>query len=111
MLKVRTEKFGDVTVLHCTGRIVSGDAIETLGNNVFAQADANCVVIDLNKVGLIDAGGLGALLKLREWTQSRGIEFRITNVTKLVQQVLEMTRLDTVFVTEAEHEKSSAARN
>jgi anti-anti-sigma factor len=51
----------------------------------------------LAQVALIDAGGLGAFLELREWTQSNGIEFKIMNVRRLVQQVFEITRLDTVF--------------
>jgi anti-anti-sigma factor len=55
------------------------------------------VVLDLAQVALIDASGLGALLELREWTQSMGIEFRLMNIRKLVQQVFEITRLDTVF--------------
>ena len=97
MLKVYVEKLGNVHVLHIQGRIVYGVAISTLREAVFAQANASAVVLDLAQVVLIDAGGLGALLELREWTQSKGIEFRLMNIRKLVQQVFEITRLDTVF--------------
>jgi anti-anti-sigma factor len=55
------------------------------------------VVLDLARVSMIDAGGLGLLLELRQHTDSSGIEFRLKNVTKLVRRVLEITRLDTVF--------------
>jgi hypothetical protein len=37
------------------------------------------------------------MLELREHTQSRGIEFRLKNVTRLVCRVLEITRLNSVF--------------
>ena len=97
MLKVYVEKLGDVDVLHIQGRIVYGVATTALREAVFAQADASAVVLDLAQVVLIDASGLGALLELREWTQSMGIEFRLMNIRKLVQQVFEITRLDTVF--------------
>src|SRR6266481_5491659 len=97
MLKVQVEKLGDKVVLHIQGRIVHGVATTTLREAVFAQAGASAVLLDLAQVGLIDAGGLGTLLELRQWTQSKGIEFRLKNVRKLVQQVFEITRLDTVF--------------
>jgi anti-anti-sigma factor len=97
MLNVDVEKLGDVHVLHIQGRIVYGVATTTVREAVFAQANASMVVLDLAQVVLIDAGGLGALLELREWTQSKGIQFRLMNIRKLVQQVFEITRLDTVF--------------
>ena len=97
MLNVYVEKIGDVHVLHIQGRIVYGVATTALREAVFAQANASMVVLDLAQVVLIDAGGLGALLELREWTQSNGIEFKIMNVRRVVQQVFEITRLDTVF--------------
>jgi len=34
---------------------------------------------------------------LRERAELQGIEFRLQNVTKLVNRVLEITRLDSVF--------------
>jgi anti-anti-sigma factor len=97
MLNVHVENLGDVDVLHIQGRIVYGVATTTLREAVFARANTSAVVLDLAEVALIDAGGLGALLELRAWTQSKGIEFRLMNVRKLVQQVFEITRLDTVF--------------
>jgi anti-anti-sigma factor len=97
MLIVHVEKLGDVAVLHIQGKIVYGDATTSLREAVFAQAGASAVLLDLAQVEIIDAGGLGALLELRKWTQSKGIEFRLMNVTRLVEQVLEITSLDTVF--------------
>jgi anti-anti-sigma factor len=66
------------------------------------QTDLAVVVLDLAGVTAIDAGGLGLLLELREQAQSRGIEFRIKNATKLVKRVLEITRLNSVFETLSE---------
>ena len=97
MLKVNAEKSGYVTVLHFHGRIVNGLATAALREAVFAQTDAHSVVLDFAQVDLIDAGGLSALLELRKWTHSKGIEFRLMNITRFVQQVLQITRLDSVF--------------
>ena len=60
-------------------------------------------------VDLIDAGGLGALLELREWTQLMGIEFKLMNVINRVRQVFEITRLDSVFDIMSEEVVLSAA--
>src|SRR5215468_9330015 len=96
MLKVQTTNFGSVAVLCVQGRIVRAET-EVLRNAVLAQRKVSVVVLDVARVSMIDGGGLGLLLELRQHTESSGIEFRLKNVTKLVRQVLEITRLDTVF--------------
>lgn len=99
MLNVRAEKFGDVTVLHLRGRIIIGDATKILREIARAQTSACALVLDLAEVDVIDARGLGVLVELHHWAQSRGVEFRLMNVTLRVEKVLAITRLDTVFQT------------
>jgi anti-anti-sigma factor len=96
MLKVYTTKFGNVAVVCVEGRIVRGET-DALRDAVLAQTDAGVIVLNLARVNTIDAGGLGVMLGLREHTQSRGIEFRLVHVTRLVRRILEITKLDTVF--------------
>jgi anti-anti-sigma factor len=96
MLKVHTQTSGDIAILHLKGRVVIGET-EVLREAVLAQGDARLVVVDFARVSGIDAHGLGVLLELREWTQAREIEFRLMNVTRSVQHILEITCLDTVF--------------
>ena len=106
MLKVETEKLGNVSVVSLQGRLVRGET-DAVRRAVLSERDASVVVIDLARVGIIDAGGLGLMLELRQRTESRGIEFRLKNVTKLVKEVLEITRLESVFVITAETGKLS----
>ena len=96
MLSIHTTKLGNVAVLFVQGQIVRGET-DALRSTVLAQVEASAVVLDLAKVNTIDAGGLGVMLELREHTQSKGIEFRLKNVTRLVCGVLEITRLSSVF--------------
>ena len=96
MLQVHTTQLGNVAVLCVQGKIVRGET-ERLRRAVLAQTKASILVLDLVQVNTIDAGGLGALLELREHCESRGIEFRLENVTKLVMRILEITKLDSVF--------------
>jgi anti-anti-sigma factor len=97
VLKVRAEKLGTVTIFHFEGRIVNGIATSALREAVFDHLHSNTVILNLAHVDLIDAGGLGALLELRAWTQSKGIAFKLTNVTRLVHHVFEITCLDSGF--------------
>ena len=96
MLRINVKTLGNTAILCLQGRIVRGD-VEGLREAVSSQTDVATLVIDLAGVNTIDAGGLGLLLELRERTHSKGIEFRIKNVTRLVRQVLEITRLNSVF--------------
>jgi anti-anti-sigma factor len=96
MLKVHTKNLGTVAILCLQGRIVTGETA-VLRNAVDSQSDVSAVILDLARVSTVDAGGLGVMLDLREQSQSRGIDFKLMNVSKLVSRVLEITRLNSVF--------------
>jgi anti-anti-sigma factor len=95
MLNVNAQSLGSVAIFRCQGRIVSGDDNTALRNAVPPQV--SILVLDLAEVAGIDAGGLGTLLVLRAWTRSNGIQLKIVNVPRTIQQVLEVTNLDRVF--------------
>ena len=96
MLRVYAKKLGTVAIVCLQGRIVNGETA-ALRDVVDSQSNVSAVVLDLGRVSTIDAAGLGVLLELRERTQSRGIAFKLMNITKLVSMVLEITRLNSVF--------------
>jgi anti-anti-sigma factor len=96
MLKVHARNLGTVAVLCLQGRMVGGETA-ALWNAVDSQSEVSTVVLDLARVSTVDAGGLGVMLDLREQTRSKGIDFKLMNVSKLVSRVLEITRLNSVF--------------
>lgn len=104
MLKVQARNLGKVAFLCMQGQIVNGET-DALRKAVRSQSDAHSdaqsgvstVVLDLAQVSIVDAGGLGVMLELREQVQAKGIGFKLMNVSKLVGRVLEVTRLNTVF--------------
>lgn len=95
MLSVAVQTLNDVSILHCRGQILFGDA--TLYQTALSQKKPGTLVLDLAQVSGIDAGGLGVLLDLRAWAHSNGIQFKLMNVVRPVQQVLDLTRLNLVF--------------
>ena len=109
MLEVRTRKLGEVSFYRLKGRIAVGET-DGLLDTVLSQTDTKLVVLDLRRVIGIDAGGLGVLLELREQLRTRDIGFRLINVTNLVQQVLDITCLNTVFEVSSEAESDQYQR-
>jgi|RhiMetdeSRZDD1v2_1073273.scaffolds.fasta_scaffold17089_3 anti-anti-sigma factor len=97
MLKMNVEKLDDRTILHLEGRVVNGVETTTLRRSVLSHENSNTIVLDFARVSGIDARGLGVLLELREWALSKGINFSLTNVSRLIQQVFEITCLNSVF--------------
>jgi anti-sigma B factor antagonist len=96
MLKVHAKNLGTVAVLCLQGQIVNGET-EILRNAVHSLSEVSAVILDLGWVTTVDAGGLGVMLELRAHAESKGIRFELMNVTKWVREVLEVTRLDSVF--------------
>lgn len=96
MLKVHAKNLGNVAVLRLQGQVVNGET-EILRNAVHSVSEVSAVVLDLARVTTVDARGLGVLLELREQAESKGMGFKLMNVTRLVSRVLEVTRLDSVF--------------
>jgi len=96
MLKVHAKNLEKVSILSVQGQFVRGET-ETLRDTVQSLSGTSAFILDLSRVSKVDAHGLGVMLELREHTQSRGIEFRLKNVTRLVRHVLEITHLNEVF--------------
>lgn len=96
MLKVNVKNLGNIAVLNLQGPIVHGETA-VLRNAIQSLSGISAVKLDLAEVAMIDAGGLGALLEIREHAESRAIRFELMNVNKQIARVFHITRLDTVF--------------
>ena len=85
-----------VTVLRCSGRIVRGDGADDLLRTVTSQ-NKRQVQIDLSRVEIIDAGGLGVLAALEKWAKDGNRTIQVINPTKRVREALETTKLISVL--------------
>jgi len=88
MLTLQTERFGDVSVIHCQGRIVLEDAAYQLRDVVRAERSAKTILIDFSDVQALEGGGLGMLLYLQRWTRERDIAFCIFDPPERVRHSL-----------------------
>lgn len=103
MLKVQPRNSGTAVIFYLQGQIVNGET-DVLKNAVAFQPNVSAVILDLAGVNIIDAGGLGAILELREQANLKGIRFELMNLNKWVRYVLELARLDSVFDVKTEVE-------
>jgi anti-sigma B factor antagonist len=97
-LKVATRTKDGVLLLDCSGRIVFGEESSLLRDIVKkAGAENNRIVLNLGEVNYVDSGGLGTLVALRITAQNAGGAIKLTNLTRRVGDVLQITKLLTVF--------------
>jgi len=89
---------GNATIVDCHGRIVFGDESIALREFVKEQLKTNNqIVINLAEVNYIDSGGLGTLVGLYTSARSAGGIIKLANLTNRVGELLQVTKLLTVF--------------
>jgi anti-anti-sigma factor len=89
---------GDVIVIRCRGRIVTGDEARLLQEEVEKRtALTKNVLLQLADVSYIDSGGLGSLVRLLGVLRSARGDLKLCQPPPFVVQVLRATNLLTVF--------------
>jgi anti-anti-sigma factor len=96
VLKLEIQHLPQTAVVRCLGRIVRGDATDDLLRAVMSQ-DSPHIQIDLSRTNAIDAGGLGALVRLERWGRDCNRVIQLTNPTARIRKVLDATGLTAVF--------------
>jgi len=97
-LRLSARTIDGITIVDCHGRIVFGDETIALREFVKEQLKSNPqVVINLGEVNYIDSGGLGTLVGLYTSARSAGGVIKLSNLTNRVGELLQVTKLLTVF--------------
>jgi anti-sigma B factor antagonist len=97
-LKLSTRLLDGVTIVDCQGRIVFGDESALLRETVKKLlTETRQIVLNLGGVNYIDSGGLGTLVSLYTSARSSGGSVKLANLTQRVGDLLQVTKLLTVF--------------
>jgi anti-sigma B factor antagonist len=98
-LKIANREVDGVAVLALDGRIVLGEETIALREKVkgLLGEGKKKLVIDLKNVTMIDSSGLGALVAVHSSAKSGGATLRLCNLGSRTNELLQMTRLLTVF--------------
>ena len=112
-LKVNVRTLNDgIAVVDCVGRIVFGEESSELRDRVKALISTDSrIVLNLGETTYIDSGGLGTLVALYTTAQNSGASIKLANLTRRVGDLLQVTKLLTVFdVYETEEEAVQSLR-
>jgi len=97
-LKLSNRNEDGVLVVDCVGRIVFGDESGYLRDTVKQLIpDNKRIILNLGEINYIDSGGLGTLVALYTSATSAGASIKLANLTKRVGDLLQVTKLLTVF--------------
>ena len=110
MLSLNSRDIGRVTVISCSGRIVVGQAAESLRDHVtHLLRDHRALVLDLGEVGFIDSTGLGTLVRLLSATRQARGDLKLCAVPAPVQSLLKITTTQRLFDIHDSEENAVAA--
>ena len=100
-MEIRQRIFGDVAVIDVVGRMVLGErANDTLFRNAVAEqlsAGKGQLVVNLSQVTQVDTSGLTALVTAHLTAAKRGGALKLANPVRRIRELLDITRLNTLF--------------
>jgi anti-sigma B factor antagonist len=98
-LKINVRESGNVVILDLNGRITIGEEAASLRNTIKEHLDSGQKNILLNLAGVsyIDSTGLGQFVGSFATVTSRGGQLKLLNLQKKLQELMQITKLITVF--------------
>ncbi len=98
-MKVSTRQIDGVVVLDLSGRITLGEGSVVLRDAVrdLLSKGNKKILANLADVNYIDSSGIGELVSAFTTVKNQGGELKLLNLTKKVHDLLQITKLYTVF--------------
>jgi anti-sigma B factor antagonist len=98
-IQVKTRQVGDVSVVDVVGRITLGEGASTLRETIrsLIAKDQKKIILNLGEVSYIDSSGIGELVSGFTTVTNHGGVLKLLGLTKRVQDLLQITKLYTVF--------------
>ena len=98
-VKLTTRQVGDVTVIDVAGRITLGEGSSVLRDALrdLVSKNQKKVLLNLGEVSYIDSSGIGELVSGFTTVTNSGGALKLLNLNKRVKDLLQITKLYTVF--------------
>ena len=92
-------QIGDVTIVDFSGKITLGEGSAMLRKTIrdLTEAGDKKILLSLYDVDYIDSSGIGELVSAYTTVKNQGGELKLLNLTKKVHDLLQITKLYTVF--------------
>jgi anti-sigma B factor antagonist len=110
-VKLNNRQVGDVTVVDVSGRITLGEGSSALRDALRDQVakGQKKILLNLGDVSYIDSSGIGELVSGFTSVSNAGGQLKLLSLTKRVKDLLQITKLYTVF--EVHDDESTAVRS
>jgi anti-sigma B factor antagonist len=95
-MKLKTRQVDGITILDCSGRITLGEGSVQLRDAVLSKGSKQ-ILLNLGDVTYIDSSGIGELVSAFTTVRNQGGDLKLLNLTKKVHDLLQITKLYTVF--------------
>src|SRR6201747_595751 len=98
-MKVKPRQVDGITIMDLSGRITLGEGSVTIRDavrDVLAKG-SNKILLNLANITYIDSSGIGELVSAFTTVRNSGGELNLLNLTKKVHNLLQITKLYTVF--------------
>jgi anti-sigma B factor antagonist len=98
-VKLTTRQVGDVTVIDVAGRITLGEGSSTLRDALrdLMKKNQKSILLNMKDVTYIDSSGIGELVSAYTTVTHEGGHLKLLNLTHRVKDLLQITKLYTVF--------------
>ncbi|HVZ60621.1 MAG TPA: STAS domain-containing protein [Terriglobales bacterium] len=98
-MKSNTREVGGVAVVDLNGRITLGEGSVVLRDQVrdLLAKGQKKILLNMGEVSYIDSSGIGELVSAFTTVRNQGGELKLLNLTKKVHDLLQITKLYTVF--------------
>ena len=96
---LNTRKVGDVVIADMSGHLGGGEPVLLLRNTMrrFMDDGSRKFVLNLGQVSYIDSSGLGELIVTYTSARNRQGDVKLLNLSKVSKDLLQVTKLLTVF--------------
>lgn len=98
-LAIASREVDGVTVLDLSGRITLGEGSVQLRDavrNLLGKGQKN-ILLNMGDINYIDSSGLGELVSAYTTAKNQGAALKLLRLTKKVHDLLQLTKLYTVF--------------
>ena len=110
-VKLTSRQVGDVTVMDAGGRITLGEGASAFRDMIrdLAAKGNKKLLLNLSEVSYIDSSGIGEMVSGFTTVTNSGGQLKLVGLSKRVKDLLQITKLYTVF--EVYDDESEAVRS
>jgi anti-sigma B factor antagonist len=111
VLRMDTREVNGIVIIDLAGQITLGEASAALRDEIRDQIGHGFkkILLNLGNVSYIDSAGLGELTAAFTSVRNRGGELKLLNLTKRVHDLMQITKLYTVFDVYDDEKKAVAS--